>query len=81
MYFFPFFFVYFYFVLFYLGLVVSYSIDLSTSSVCSIAGNVVSFTGSGDCRVVAKQNGNINYNSAAPGVQIVTVRPGSQSVN
>lgn len=50
------------------GLGVSYSIDASASSVCSIAGSTVSFIGVGTCTINANQAGNTAYN-AAPQVQ------------
>ena len=50
------------------GLAVSFSIDASASAVCSIAGNVVSFTAAGTCVINANQPGDANW-SAAPQVQ------------
>jgi hypothetical protein len=50
------------------GLAVSFTIDASSSSVCSISGATVSFIGAGTCTIDANQAGNSNYN-AAPQVQ------------
>jgi len=51
------------------GLTVAFSIDAtSTPGACTIAGNLVSFTGVGTCIVDANQPGNANY-TAAPQVQ------------
>ncbi|MFI5036643.1 MAG: beta strand repeat-containing protein [Acidimicrobiales bacterium] len=50
------------------GLVVAITVDASSSSVCSIAGGVVSFQAVGTCTLDANQAGNANWN-AAPQVQ------------
>jgi hypothetical protein len=50
------------------GLPVTFTIDASASTVCTIAGSTVSFIGSGTCVINANQAGNANYN-AAPQVQ------------
>ena len=50
------------------GLPVTFTIDATASSVCSIAGSTVSFLGAGTCVIDANQAGNANYN-AAPQVQ------------
>ena len=43
------------------GLPVTLSIDASATSVCSIAGSVVTFIGVGTCVVDANQSGNVDY--------------------
>ncbi len=50
------------------GLPVTFTIDASASTVCTIAGSTVSFIGAGTCVINANQAGNANYN-AAPQVQ------------
>jgi hypothetical protein len=50
------------------GLTVTFTIDATASSVCSISGGVVSFTAAGTCVVDANQAGSANWN-AAPQVQ------------
>ena len=50
------------------GLPVTFTIDASATSVCSISGSTVSFIGAGTCVIDANQAGNANYN-AAPQVQ------------
>lgn len=50
------------------GLGVTYTIDASASSVCSVAGSTVSFIGVGTCTINANQAGNTAFN-AAPQVQ------------
>jgi len=50
------------------GLAVTFTIDPSANTVCSIAGSTVSFIGTGTCVIDADQAGNANYN-AAPRVQ------------
>jgi hypothetical protein len=47
------------------GLVVAITVDASSASVCTISGNLVSFTGSGTCLLNGDQSGNINYLAAA----------------
>src|SRR5262249_9811725 len=43
---------------------VTFTIDGAPSSVCSIAGSTVSFTGVGTCTIDANQAGDANYNAA-----------------
>ena len=50
------------------GLPVTFTIDASATSVCSISGSTVSFLGVGTCVIDANQAGNANFN-AAPQVQ------------
>ncbi len=50
------------------GLPVTFTIDASASTVCSIAGSTVSFIGAGTCVINANQAGNANY-APAPQVQ------------
>src|SRR5262249_29385534 len=50
------------------GLDVALSIDAAASSVCSLSGSTVSFTGVGTCVIDANQAGNATY-AAAPQVQ------------
>lgn len=53
---------------------VTFSIDAaSTANACTIAGNVVSFTGAGNCIVDANQAGSPNYAAAAQAQQTVVV--------
>src|SRR5450759_3413268 len=51
------------------GLAVALTIDASASSVCSISGGVVSFSGVGTCTINANQAGDASY-TAAPQVQL-----------
>ena len=62
------------------GLAVVLTIDASSSSVCSIAGGVVSFTAVGTCLVDANQAGNGNWNPAAQAQQSFTVAKGDQAI-
>ncbi len=56
------------------GLTVAFSIDAaSTANTCTIAGSVVSFTGTGNCIVDANQAGNANYAAAPTAQQTVAV--------
>ncbi|HEX7914778.1 Ig-like domain-containing protein [Rudaea sp.] len=56
------------------GKPVVFSIDAnSTAGACTIAGNVVSFTGTGTCIVDANQAGNTNYAAAQQVQQTITV--------
>ncbi len=45
----------------------------ATPTVCSVAANVVSFGGVGDCTITANQQGNVNYLAAAQVTQTFTV--------
>ena len=78
------------------GLGVTFTIDASSSSVCSDSGDVVSFIGAGSCVIDANQAGNANYDAApqvqqtvnvsatAPGAPIIgtaTAGNGSATVN
>jgi len=55
------------------GLSVTITVDSSSSSVCSISGGVVSFTGAGTCTLDANQLGNAIYSAATEVQQAVTV--------
>jgi hypothetical protein len=57
------------------GLAVTLAIDASTSSVCSIAGSLVTFDGTGTCTINANQPGNASYSAAAQVQQTFDVGP------
>jgi alpha-tubulin suppressor-like RCC1 family protein len=57
------------------GLAVTISVDQSASSVCSISGSTVTFTGFGTCVLDANQAGNANYLAAPQVQQSFTVAP------
>jgi PKD repeat protein len=59
---------------------VTFTIDPTTNTKCSIAGSVVSFTGAGTCRIDANQAGNANYNAAPQEQQTVEVGKGAQAI-
>jgi hypothetical protein len=63
------------------GLTVAFTIDAVASSVCSISGSTVSFTGAGTCVIDANQAGNANYNAAPQVQQSFTVAKGDQTIN
>jgi hypothetical protein len=54
---------------------VAFTIDASSSSVCSISGSTVSFTGAGTCTIDANQAGNTAYEAAPQVQQSFTVSP------
>jgi hypothetical protein len=62
------------------GLAVTFAIDAASSSVCSIAGSTVSFTGVGTCTINANQAGNTNWNAATQVQQTFAVAKASQTV-
>ncbi len=62
------------------GNAVTFTIDGSSSSVCSISGGAVSFTGAGSCIIDANQAGNANYNAASQVQQTVTVGKAAQTI-
>jgi hypothetical protein len=59
---------------------VVFSIDASSSSVCSIAGAVVTFTGVGTCTIDANQSGNASYEAAAQAQQSFAVSKKAQAI-
>ena len=63
------------------GLTPTITVDGSSSSVCSIASNVVSFIGVGTCTLDANQAGNSDYVAAPQSQQAFSVGPASQSVS
>lgn len=62
------------------GLPVSFSIDPSSASVCTIQGSVVSFIAAGSCVIDADQGGNDMYLAASQVQQRVTVLGGQSQV-
>ena len=63
------------------GLPVTFTIDASASSVCTISGSTVSFIGTGTCVIDANQAGNANYNAAPQKQQSFLVAKGDQTIN
>jgi hypothetical protein len=63
------------------GLPVTFAIDASASSVCSIAGSAVSFIGVGTCVVNANQAGDANYLAATQVQQSFTVGKADQTIS
>ncbi len=52
---------------------VTITVDAASAGVCTIAGNVVSFPGSGNCQLNADQGGNGNWNPAPTAFQALSV--------
>jgi hypothetical protein len=63
------------------GNAVTFTIDPSASSVCSIVGSTVSFTAVGTCVIDANQAGNTNYSAAPQQQQSFAVGKGSQTIS
>jgi hypothetical protein len=63
------------------GLPVTFSIDPSTASQCSIVGGVVFFEAAGDCTVNADQAGNGTYDPAPRAQQTFTIRKLGQTIS
>jgi hypothetical protein len=59
---------------------VTFTIDPATSSVCTISGPVVSFTGAGPCTIDANQAGNSEYKKARQAQQSFPVGKGAQTI-
>jgi hypothetical protein len=59
---------------------VTFTIDPTSSSICSINLGVVSFTGAGTCKINADQLGNTNYNPATQVSQSFAVGKGEQTI-
>ncbi len=55
------------------GLALTLTIDATSNTVCSLAGGVVTYIGSGTCKINANQSGNVDYNAAAQVQQSFTV--------
>jgi hypothetical protein len=62
------------------GLTVNITVDATSSTVCSIAGAVVSFIGAGTCTLDANQSGNANFNPAPQVQQSFAVAKGNQTI-
>ena len=60
---------------------VTFTIDATATSVCSISGTTVSFIGAGSCVIAANQAGNGNYNAAAQAQQTFAVGKGTQTIS
>ena len=63
------------------GLPVTFTIDASASTVCSIAGSTVSFIGDGTCVINANQAGDATFNAAPQVQQSFAVGKGSQTIS
>lgn len=63
------------------GLPVTFSIDASSSAICSISGSTITFNAAGTCTINANQAGNAAYNPAPQVQQNVTVVRGNQTIN
>jgi outer membrane protein OmpA-like peptidoglycan-associated protein len=70
------------------GNAVTYTIDASASSVCAISGGVVSFIGTGTCKIDANQAGNATYAAASQaqqsfgvGVTTLTITASSPTIH
>jgi hypothetical protein len=59
---------------------VTFTIDLTSKSVCTVSGSTVSFTGKGTCTIDANQAESANYNAAPQAQQPVNVGKGSQEI-
>jgi hypothetical protein len=62
------------------GLTVTFSIDATATSVCSIAGNTVSFLATGTCVIDADQAGDANYAAAPQAQQSFGVGKNNQTI-
>jgi hypothetical protein len=60
---------------------VSFTIDSSATSVCTIAGSTVSFIGVGTCVIDANQAGNASFNAAPQAQQAFAVGKGAQTIS
>ena len=60
--------------------VVTFTIDATATSVCSISGSTVSFLTVGTCKIDANQAGNANYTAAPQVQQTFSVAKGDQTI-
>ena len=58
----------------------SYSVDGGGTSICTITGNTVSFTGVGSCVIDVNQAGNTNFQAASQAQQVINVALGIQTI-
>jgi hypothetical protein len=56
------------------GLAVTYTLDPSSASVCSLSGNIVTPLERGDCIVYANQAGNANYFAASQVSKVIQIK-------
>lgn len=63
------------------GLTVTFTIDASAASICTISGSTVSFIAVGNCVIDADQAGDTNWNAAPQAQQSFTVGQGSQTIS
>jgi YVTN family beta-propeller protein len=64
------------------GYPVTFTVDASSGAgVCSVSGDMVSYTAAGSCVIDANQAGNINYADAPQVTQTITVSPEDQSIS
>jgi len=63
------------------GLAVTFTIDASATSICTISGSTVSFIAVGNCVIDADQAGDTNWNAAPQAQQSFTVGQGSQTIS
>jgi hypothetical protein len=63
------------------GYPVTFTVDTSSGAgVCSVSGDMVSYTAAGSCVIDANQAGNIDYADAPQVTQTITVSPEDQSI-
>ncbi|HEY2373579.1 MAG TPA: hypothetical protein VGH82_13740 [Gaiellaceae bacterium] len=63
------------------GLAVSFTVDATSSSVCTLTGTAVSFTNTGTCTIDADQSGNTSYLAAPQTQQSFAVGLASQAIS
>ena len=56
------------------GLAVTYTLDPSSASICSLSGNMVTPLERGDCIVYANQAGNANYLAAPQVTKVIKIK-------
>ena len=63
------------------GLTVSFSVDSTSTGICSLSGGVLTYQAVGTCILNANQIGDNNYIAAAPVQQTIGVGKGSQTIS
>jgi hypothetical protein len=56
------------------GLAITYTLDPSSASICSLSGNIVTPLERGDCIVYANQAGNANYFAASQVTKVIQIK-------
>jgi len=60
---------------------VIFTTTTTTNAICTISGDIVTIISAGTCTVTAKQNGDLNYNSAPQVSESITITKANQTIS